>query len=55
GECLFVGDSAVDMETASRAGMQPIGVSWGFRGVEELWSHGAKAVIDHPRNLLDWL
>ena len=30
-ECLYVGDTATDMQTAVRAGMIPVGVLWGFR------------------------
>jgi phosphoglycolate phosphatase len=52
GEVLYVGDTAVDMETGLRAGMRPIGVAWGFRPVEELWSTGAEAVIETPAELL---
>lgn len=49
----YVGDSSVDMQTARNAGLDPIGVSWGFRSREELWRHGARVVIDEPRQLLD--
>lgn len=51
-DCVFLGDSAVDMETAIRAGMQPIGAGWGFRSRQELKSAGAQAVLDHPMELL---
>lgn len=54
-ECAFVGDSGVDMQTGSRAGMLPIGVLWGFRGAEELRKNGAKALIERPSQLLDLL
>ena len=49
---LYVGDSGVDMKTARAAGMFAVGVSWGFRPVEELRSTGAQAIIDHPSELL---
>lgn len=53
GEIALVGDSSVDIETARNAGMIPIGVSWGFRGPDELT--GAVCVIDHPRELLAFI
>ena len=51
-ECAYIGDSGIDMETATRAGMRPIGVNWGFRSVDELRSHGAREIISHPQDLL---
>lgn len=50
-DCLFVGDSAVDMETAANSGILSIGAAWGFRGREELISAGARFVIDSPAEL----
>jgi len=50
--CLFLGDSAVDMETAVRAGMVPIGAGWGFRSEQELTDSGAVKVLHHPEDLL---
>lgn len=51
--CIFIGDSAVDMETARNAGMQPVGAGWGFRPARELMDAGALTVIHHPQELLD--
>jgi phosphoglycolate phosphatase len=53
--CIFLGDSAVDMETGRRAGMQPVGAAWGFRPPEELSDAGAVAVIHHPLKLLEFI
>ena len=50
---LYVGDTDVDMETGRRAGMLTVGVTWGFRGVEELRNAGADRIIDHPLELLE--
>jgi phosphoglycolate phosphatase len=50
--CAFVGDSAVDVLTARRAGMRAVGVAWGFRGEDELREAGAEAVLHEPRELL---
>lgn len=49
----FVGDSSVDMDTARNATMIPVGVSWGFRSVEELKEHGAQLIIDRLDSLID--
>lgn len=54
-DCYYVGDSSVDMDTANNAGIQSIGVSWGFREKEELKQHGAAYIIDEPKELLDIL
>ena len=51
-ECIFVGDSGVDLKTAENSGMDFIGVSWGFRTVEELVSSGATLVVNHPDEIL---
>ncbi len=51
-ECIYVGDSDVDMETACAAGMKSVGVTWGFRSEEVLKQHGAKHMIHHPQELL---
>jgi len=53
GECLFVGDSDVDMQTAKNAGMSGIGVAWGFRPVEELLAAGAERIVETPGELLE--
>ncbi len=52
---LYLGDSGVDMETALRAGMFPVGALWGFRPREELMQHGAQALIERPMELLKFL
>jgi phosphoglycolate phosphatase len=52
GNCLFLGDSAVDIETARRAGMLAVGAAWGFRPVSELRDAGATHVIEQPIDLL---
>lgn len=51
-EILYVGDSCVDMDTGKAAGVETIGVLWGFRDREELMEHGADALIEKPMDLL---
>ena len=50
-DCLYVGDSGVDMQTARNAGCIPVGVLWGFRGYEELVQNGAKFLMESPEKL----
>ena len=47
-ECVFVGDSDIDMKTAVNAGMYPLGVLWGYRGMDVLVSAGAKSMVSAP-------
>ena len=50
-QCLYLGDSDVDMKTAVAAGMYPVGVSWGYRAVRELQKAGAAEIINSPEEL----
>jgi len=52
-ECLFVGDTSVDMQTAQNAGMIPVGATWGYRTVQELEKSGACHIIHQPLELLE--
>ena len=52
GECLYIGDTDTDMRTGERAGMDTVGVSWGFREIRELEESGARRIIHEPGELL---
>jgi phosphoglycolate phosphatase len=52
---LYMGDTSIDMRTAVAAGMNPVGVLWGFRGEEELRSSGAKHIIGNPGEVMGLL
>lgn len=52
---LYVGDSGVDMKTATAAGMYAVGALWGFRTAPELLENGAAALIKKPVDLLNYL
>jgi phosphoglycolate phosphatase len=49
---LYVGDSMVDMQTATNASMVPAGVLWGFRDKKELLENGARYILDKPLDIL---
>jgi len=51
-QIIYIGDTGVDMKTALRAGMFPVGALWGFRDEKELREHGARAVLSNPGELL---
>jgi phosphoglycolate phosphatase len=51
-DCVFIGDSGVDMQTANNAGMFAVGALWGFRTRDELAQNGAAALIERPEDLL---
>ena len=44
-KAVMVGDSGIDIRTATAAGIDSIGVAWGFRFVEELYAAGAEHVV----------
>ena len=54
-EWIYVGDSDVDVFTAQDAKVKMAGVSWGFRGKDELKSAGAPFVADTAEELLDYI
>lgn len=51
-ECLYIGDSEVDIRTGRNAGVKTISVTWGFRTREVLMAAGAGTIIDRPEELL---
>lgn len=54
-DLAFVGDTSTDMQTAKRAGMISIGVTWGFRDEDELKKHGASHIAHSAEELVDLL
>ena len=52
GETLFVGDSEVDMLTANNAGLDSVGVLWGFRDEALLHASGAGRIAAKPEDIL---
>ncbi len=54
-ECIFTGDTSVDMNTAKNAGMTSVGVLWGFRDRAELEAAGAMHIISSPSEYLKYI
>lgn len=54
-DCIFVGDTDIDMKTGQAAGMTPVGVPWGFRSVEELQQNGAEIVVKTAQEIADFV
>ncbi len=51
-EAVYIGDSEVDIKTASNAGMDCIIVDWGFRERQYLVSCGADKIVSNVEELL---
>ena len=51
-ECLYIGDSDVDMQTGCAAGVPTVGVTWGFRSRDVLATHGATYLVDKPEEII---
>lgn len=54
-EAIYVGDTAIDMQTANNAKMLAVGAPWGFRTEKELIDSGAKHILNHPLDLIKLL
>lgn len=50
-DALYVGDSGVDMQTALHAGVDAVGVTWGFRPRTELEAFQPMAIINRAEEL----
>lgn len=48
---LMVGDTSVDIACGKNAGLASCGITWGFRGREELVDAGADFIVDTPDEL----
>lgn len=54
-DVIYIGDSAVDIETARRACVESVGVTWGFRPVSELRSAFADHIVSQPEEILQYI
>lgn len=53
-DCLYIGDSDVDVQTAGNAGLDCVAVLWGFRSRDVLLQAGATRFVEHPAELLEF-
>lgn len=51
-ECIYIGDSDVDVNTAKNSGIPGIGVLWGFRTKKQLEAVGATMFAEKPEDLI---
>lgn len=50
-DTIYIGDSGVDMETARRACVDSVGVTWGFRPEKELVENHADSIVHSPADI----
>ena len=51
--CIYIGDSEVDIQTAANAGIPCISVNWGFKSTEFLKENGAAQIVSTPAELVN--
>lgn len=52
-ECVYIGDSQVDIATAKNAGMRSISVTWGFAALDVILDNGPENVVDSPFKIIE--
>ena len=53
-EILYIGDTIMDHETATRAGLDDITVTWGFRSRKQLEEQGVTQFVESPDEILQY-
>jgi len=49
--CIVIGDSTMDLETAANAGMRAIAVGWGYHDRNKLLAAGATRIAESPAEI----
>lgn len=52
-EIVYIGDSKIDMMTATNAHIDSVGVLWGFRSLKELVKYNATYIVSEPMEILE--
>lgn len=50
-ECIYVGDSDVDIQTAENAELGCISVVWGYKDIDFLYKNGASVLVYSPEEI----
>ncbi|MCM1265246.1 MAG: HAD-IIIA family hydrolase [Candidatus Gastranaerophilales bacterium] len=50
-ECIYIGDSEVDIQTAQNAGIDCISVTWGYKNIDFLYNNGASTFAYIPEDI----
>lgn len=51
--CVYIGDSEVDIQTAKNANINCISIDWGYKDKEFLLKHNAEKIISTPSDLYE--
>jgi phosphoglycolate phosphatase len=54
-ECLYVGDTQVDIQTGRSAGVDTVAALWGYRTKEVLEAENPTHFVSNPMEILDWI
>lgn len=52
-EVMYFGDTNTDMQTGKSAGVITVGVTWGFRDLDELMQFSPEYIIHHPHEIVE--
>lgn len=51
--CVYIGDSEVDIQTANNAGIPCLSVTWGYKDIDFLYENGASTLVYTPSEILE--
>lgn len=51
-DCFYIGDEVRDIVAATKAGIEPVAVGWGYQDAKALKDHHPYALLDTPNELL---
>ncbi len=54
-DCLYIGDTEIDIRTCENAGCNAVLVDWGNRDKDFLLAQGAPAVVSDVEELYSWV